>query len=53
MSNLMRLTIKADGEVRDANGNLKRTEPVELTGLFTEEEIAQLQHLINVKKEQS
>ena len=48
-----RLVIQANGEVRDANGNIKSQEVVNLSGLFTDEELDQIMHKLNVLKETS
>jgi len=45
------LSVKASGEVRDANGNIKSEEIIDLSGQFTEEEISQIMHQLNLAKE--
>jgi hypothetical protein len=42
MSNMYEITIVATGEVRDKDGNLLSSSPIEMTGQVTEEEAIEM-----------
>jgi hypothetical protein len=42
MGQLYEMTVRATGEVRDADGNLISTEPIETTTVVTEEQMRSL-----------
>ena len=42
MSNMYEVTIVATGEVRDKDGNLLSSSPIEMTGQVTEEEAIEM-----------